>query len=155
MIWSVGATCDINGHAMFSEYFKELSSGKMEGHEPPPAVAKVDCPIPAEGNVYDYLFEHKGRGKWTPWLDLIKDKAISPNVQLLSEIIVPTLDTARYLCTVVVVLLPNHHYPIKSRELQSKIGESPGLSPIVFYFQICNKKMFSSLMLYIGPHTSL
>ena len=95
MIWSVGATCDANGHDVFSEYFRELSSGKLEGHEIPSAVGKVDCPIPPEGKIYDYFFEHKGRGKWTPWLDLIKDKAIDPNIKQLSEIIVPTLDTAR------------------------------------------------------------
>ena len=44
-----------------------------------------------------YLFEQKGRGKWTLWLDLIKDKGIDPNIKRLSEIIVPTMDTARYI----------------------------------------------------------
>ena len=37
----------------------------------------------------------KGRGKWTPWLDLIKDQTIDPNVKKLSDIIVPTMDTSR------------------------------------------------------------
>ena len=95
MIWSVGATCDKNGHEVFSEFFRELSGGRMEGHELPNTVGKVDMPLPAEGMVYDYLFEQKGRGKWTPWLDFVKDKSIDPNVKQLSEIIVPTLDTVR------------------------------------------------------------
>ncbi len=95
MIWSIGATCDKNGHDTFNEFFHELSSGRMEGHGIPAAVGKVDCPIPPEGTVYDYLFEQKGRGKWTPWLDFIKDKTIDPNIKQLSEIIVPTVDTAR------------------------------------------------------------
>lgn len=97
VVWSIGASCDKNGHDMFNEFFHELCSGKMEGHGIPSAVGKVDCPIPADGNIYDYFFEQKGRGKWTPWLDLIKDKTINPNVKQLSEIIVPTLDTARYV----------------------------------------------------------
>lgn len=96
VVWSIGATCDANGHDLFSDFFHELCSGKMEGHEMPTAVVKVECPMPPDGKVYDYLFEHKGRGKWTPWLDLIKDKGINPNIKQLSEIIVPTLDTARY-----------------------------------------------------------
>ena len=95
VIWSIGATCDKNGRDMFSDFFHELCSGKMEGHEIPSVVGKVDCPIPADGRVYDYLFEQKGRGKWTPWLDLVKDKGINPSIKQLSEIIVPTLDTAR------------------------------------------------------------
>ena len=97
MIWSVGATCDKNGRDVFNEFFRELCGGKMEGHEIPAAVGKVECPLPAEGSVYDYLFEAKSRGKWTPWLDFIKDKGISSSIKQLSEIIVPTLDTAR--CT--------------------------------------------------------
>ena len=96
MIWSVGATSDQDGHTKFDEFFRELASGKNEDHVIPPAVGgKVECPIPPEGLVYDYLFEQKGRGKWTPWLDLIRDKGINPNIMRLSEIIVPTMETAR------------------------------------------------------------
>ena len=95
VIWSIGATCDKKGHDIFNEYFCELVSGKMEGHEMPSALGgKIDCPLP-DGYVYDFFFEHKGRGKWSPWLDLIKDRNIKPGVKQLSEIIVPTVDTAR------------------------------------------------------------
>ena len=31
--------------------------GKMEEHEIPAVVGKIDTPIPPEGLVYDYLFE--------------------------------------------------------------------------------------------------
>ena len=37
----------------------------------------------------------KGRGKWTVWLDLVKDQSIDPHIKKLSDIIVPTMDTAR------------------------------------------------------------
>ena len=39
----------------------------------------------------------KGRGKWIPWLDTIRDKGVNPNIKRLSDIIVPTLDTARWV----------------------------------------------------------
>ena len=92
----MGATCDKDGHDKFNEFFHELTSGKSEDHPIPVSIGKIECPIPPEGLVYDYLFEQKGRGKWTLWLDLIKDKGIDPSVKRLSEIIVPTMDTARY-----------------------------------------------------------
>ena len=37
----------------------------------------------------------KGRGKWTVWLDAVKNQAIDPQIKKLSDIIVPTMDTAR------------------------------------------------------------
>lgn len=83
----------------------------MEAHETPSAVGKIETPLPPEGSVYDYLFEAKGRGKWTPWLDFIKDKSINPNIKQLSEIIVPTLDTVRY------VHLPFHACQLESVEV--------------------------------------
>ena len=69
LVWSVGATCDHDGHEKFSEFFRELisgelvrelSSGELEEHKTPPTVGKVECPIPPEGLVYDYLFEVRG-----------------------------------------------------------------------------------------------
>ena len=96
LIWSIGATCDKDSHVKFDDFLRTRTSGKSEdAPEIPPLVGKVECPVPPEGLVYDYLFEFKGRGKWTPWLDLIKDKAVDPSINRLSDIIVPTMDTAR------------------------------------------------------------
>ena len=96
MVWSVGATCDKNGRDVFSNFFHELCCGKVEGRGVPKVLeGKVECPLPLEGLVYDYMFEMKGHGKWTPWLDLVKDRSIDTSIIHLSEIIVPTLDTAR------------------------------------------------------------
>ena len=35
------------------------------------------------------------RGKWTLWLDTIKNTGIDPSIKKLSDIIVPTMDTVR------------------------------------------------------------
>ena len=57
LVWSLGATCDGNGHEKFDSFLRELMSGKMEGHDIPSEVGKIDVPIPPEGLVYDYMFE--------------------------------------------------------------------------------------------------
>jgi dynein heavy chain len=59
---------------------------------------------PDAGLVYDYLFDKSGN--WLHWLDTVpKDFSIAGNAKF-SEIIVPTLDTARY--TYVLQLLVEH-----------------------------------------------
>ncbi len=94
----MGATGDKDSQVKFDSFLREMMMGKSdETPEIPVLIGKVDCPIPPEGLVYDYLFEFKGRGKWTPWLDLIKDKTTNPNIKQLSDIIVPTMDTVRYV----------------------------------------------------------
>ena len=48
---------DKNGRDKFDELFRELMSGKHEEHSIPSEVGKIDCPIPPEGLIYEYLFE--------------------------------------------------------------------------------------------------
>lgn len=102
----MGATGDKDSQVKFDNFLRDMVTGKTEeAPEIPPLIGKVDCPMPPEGLVYDYLFEFKGRGKWTPWLDLIKDKTTNPNVKQLSDIIVPTMDTARWRNWLIVYIL--------------------------------------------------
>lgn len=61
----------------------------------PSSIGKMDIPIPDTGLVYDYMFERKARGRWVPWLDTVRDQTLD-RYQSETEIIVPTLDTARY-----------------------------------------------------------
>lgn len=96
IVWSLGATGDIPSQQKFDTYFRDLTSDKIEEYKMPVCVGKIDCPIPPEGTVYDYKFDANGRGKWTPWLDIVRDQTINPNIQKLSDIIVPTVNTARY-----------------------------------------------------------
>ena len=48
---------DKNGRDKFDELFRELMSGKHEEYPIPNEVGKIDCPIPPEGLIYEYLFE--------------------------------------------------------------------------------------------------
>ena len=95
MVWTLGATGDKQSYEKFDTFFRELVGGKLEPHPIPDVVGKIECPIPPEGSVHDYLFEPNGRGKWTHWLETIKNATVDPSVKKLSDIIVPTMDTAR------------------------------------------------------------
>ena len=56
-MWSLGATVNKDGRDKFDAFLRDLMGGKMEEHEMPAVVGKIDTPIPPEGLVYDYLFE--------------------------------------------------------------------------------------------------
>lgn len=56
-MWSLGATVNKDGRDKFDAFLRELMGGKLEEHEIPAVVGKIDTPIPPEGLVYDYLFE--------------------------------------------------------------------------------------------------
>jgi dynein heavy chain len=124
LVWSLGATVDDAGRAIFSE---RLAALVKSGGEAPPtarpvsgavtgpphghghghghgaaldlttqALLKFEQPLPDEGSCYDYLFELKGKGKWVKWMFTVEgEMTLKPN-QKLRDAIVPTTDTARY-----------------------------------------------------------
>ena len=57
VVWSVGACVDTDSRVKFDAFFRDLINGKNEEHPIPSIVGKIDAPIPAEGLVYDFLFE--------------------------------------------------------------------------------------------------
>ncbi|XP_019624138.1 PREDICTED: dynein heavy chain 12, axonemal-like isoform X1 [Branchiostoma belcheri] len=96
LIWSVGATSDGDGRDRFDKWLREFLQGKDEKFPMPSTIGKIDVPIPDQGTVYDYLFETKGRGKWIPWTNMISSTLTADKNTKMSEILVPTMDTARY-----------------------------------------------------------
>ena len=57
IVWSIGATCDADSRIKFDAMFKDLMSGKMEEYPIPAFIGKIDCPMPADHSVYEYMFE--------------------------------------------------------------------------------------------------
>lgn len=55
VIWSICATGDKSSQDKFDAFFRDLSGGKKD--EIPQAVGKIECPLPPEGTIYDYMFE--------------------------------------------------------------------------------------------------
>uniref|UniRef100_A0A3P8ZCE8 AAA+ ATPase domain-containing protein n=1 Tax=Esox lucius TaxID=8010 RepID=A0A3P8ZCE8_ESOLU len=96
LVWSVGGSCDMDSRERFDKYLREILSGKAEGHPIPSPVSKWECPHDDKGLVYDYYYEFKGKGRWVPWTDSIKNVHLGDKNTKVTDIIVPTIDTVRY-----------------------------------------------------------
>lgn len=97
IIWSIGATVNQDGRQIFSEFLREMIAGKNEQHPMPAIIGKFDTQLPEQGLVYYYFYEIKGRGNWSPWTHLLRGQELTPDKSVnVQNIIVPTMDTARY-----------------------------------------------------------
>uniref|UniRef100_H3DKJ5 Dynein axonemal heavy chain 7 n=1 Tax=Tetraodon nigroviridis TaxID=99883 RepID=H3DKJ5_TETNG len=96
LVWSVGGSCDTDSREKFSEFFREIISGKSVEHPIPASVGEWDCPMTEAGLVYDYRYEFKGRGCWVHWNESIKKGPLGNKNTKVQDIIVPTIDTIRY-----------------------------------------------------------
>ncbi|XP_045521817.1 dynein axonemal heavy chain 1-like [Pieris brassicae] len=94
IIWSVGATCDHNGRAIFSDFMRNI----MEENGTRPA-------FPKEGRVYDYTLHDGGftdptddgepaNPYWYNWMANLDEYEVDPEWQF-ADIEVPTLDNVR------------------------------------------------------------
>ncbi|KNC96829.1 uncharacterized protein SPPG_07663 [Spizellomyces punctatus DAOM BR117] len=94
--WSLGGTIDGESRKKFDRFFRTLVDGNNSEHSPPRNV-KIDKPIPADGLIYDYVFEKERKfgGSWKLWVDTIPKFEI-PAKAKFNSITVPTVDTARY-----------------------------------------------------------
>ncbi|RVE40840.1 hypothetical protein evm_014510 [Chilo suppressalis] len=92
--WSVGATCDHNGRAMFSDFMRSV----MDENNFKPA-------FPKEGRVYDYTLHDGGftdptedgepaNPYWYNWMANLEEYEVDPEWQF-ADIEVPTLDNVR------------------------------------------------------------
>ncbi|XP_076341069.1 dynein axonemal heavy chain 12-like [Tachypleus tridentatus] len=104
-IWSIGGTCDETGREAFSLFLRELLSGMVKNWPVPHAVGKITCPLPDDGQVYDFVFETKGKGQWHKWSDSIK--SLDSDKVNIREVIVPTVDTVRYFYLMDLCILHN------------------------------------------------
>ncbi|XP_037539995.1 dynein heavy chain 12, axonemal [Nematolebias whitei] len=109
LVWSVGGACDADSREKFSEFFRRTISGKTKENPIPQTVGKWECPLDEKGQVYDYFYEFKGKGKWIHWNEEIQNINLGDKNTKVQEIIVPTIDTVRY--TYLMDLCINHGVP--------------------------------------------
>ncbi|XP_063895398.1 dynein axonemal heavy chain 1 [Helicoverpa armigera] len=94
VIWSVGATCDHNGRAIFSDFIREATTE-----------AGLKPLFPAEGRVYDYTLHDGGftdptedgepaAPYWYSWMAKLGKYVVDPDWQY-ADIEVPTMDNVR------------------------------------------------------------
>eukprot|EP00794_Sanderia_malayensis_P007414 gene7414-8234_t len=106
LVWSIGASCDGKSRLKFDVFVKELFAGKNDNCPIPSVVSKIEHAMPTEHTVYDFMFERKGRGNWVLWTKTIRDTTL-PHGKKVNEIIVPTMDTARYSHLMELMVLNN------------------------------------------------
>ncbi|KAI8468854.1 MAG: dynein heavy chain 8 [Monoraphidium minutum] len=106
LAWGVGGSADEKGRQEFDAFFRLLiAGGAPAGFDDllppkPPGLAHAP-PMPDEGSIYDFVWDPKaagggrGAGAWVQWSAVTPALAI-PQGAAFGDIIVPTIDTARY-----------------------------------------------------------
>ncbi|XP_053982409.1 dynein axonemal heavy chain 7 [Hylaeus volcanicus] len=104
-IWAMGGTLMVDSRDSFSELFRALTQREFpedvrerfdisEDTADPPKPYVVNLPL--TGSVFDYKYIKEGRGRWRPWTEDLADVPSIPSDMPVNQIIVPTIETARY-----------------------------------------------------------
>ena len=93
-VWSVGGALNGKARETFNVYVRSLYLGEVETT---PHSIKFPTPVPDDGLVYDYIFITQGKGKWMKWISTIDTEMVIKRGQKLKDVLVPTMDTARYM----------------------------------------------------------
>lgn len=128
LVWSLGGALVGDSRTKFDAFYRTLISGTDQKHPRPKSIkmAKVHLiPIcvylcdyhiclqnhlfPERDTVFDYFFQKTG-GIWALWDDLLDRNATIPAGAKVSELIIPTVDTARQ--TYFLDTLTKHGVPL-------------------------------------------
>ena len=96
LTWSIGGVLDSESRVKFDTFVRSLLTGKNESYPYPATGGRWECHLPADGTLYDYVYEYKQRGQWRQWSETIRNEVI-PEDKPLKELIIPTVDTARFI----------------------------------------------------------
>ncbi|OAJ39728.1 hypothetical protein BDEG_23556 [Batrachochytrium dendrobatidis JEL423] len=94
IIWAVGGSVNEAGRHKFSDFLRSVlfSTGDI----PKPNSFDVELSLPSEGLVYDYYFDRSEPNSWKSWLEMLPLNYSIPPKTKYDNIMVPTVDTARY-----------------------------------------------------------
>ncbi|KAL7754340.1 hypothetical protein RI367_000321 [Sorochytrium milnesiophthora] len=109
-VWSLGANVDNDGRLKFDKFFRSLLDGTVPEAAMPDDV-KIPKVFPPDGLVYDFTFikdRSPTGGSWRHWSQTLADYVIPPQAKF-SQIIVPTVDTARYTHLLELLIKHNKH----------------------------------------------
>ncbi|EFN75889.1 Dynein heavy chain 7, axonemal [Harpegnathos saltator] len=157
-IWAMGGTLMANYREWFNVLFRALLADQF-----PKAVrARFDIPLeisdpkrpyavplPLAGSVFDYKFIKEGRGKWTPWLDDLKDVPPIPRDMPVNQIIVSTVETVRYFH--LFHYLVTHHKPVL---LVGPTGTGKSVYIMEYLLQRTNPEIFKPLFVIFSAQTT-
>ncbi|XP_075305326.1 dynein axonemal heavy chain 3 [Odontesthes bonariensis] len=99
VVWSLGGTITGDSRKKFNVFYRILIAGMDDEHPRPKSIKlKKNNLFPERGTVYDYYFLKDGQGQWNVWTDAItKEENVIPPGANVSDLIIPTMDTARQL----------------------------------------------------------
>jgi dynein heavy chain len=97
-VWSIGGCLENEDERnKFDLGIREVIFGKNLQHPLPPTLnGKFDALPPVEGVLFDFVFDFRARGQWKHWNDIIKNTDV-PEIYNIDELLVPTIDSARYI----------------------------------------------------------
>ena len=115
LTWTVGGALDGDSRVKFDTFIRSLltglddvisqtnslveicriCTGKNDAYPFPSNIGRWECHLPADGTLYDYVYEYKQRGQWRQWAESIRNIPL-PETGSLKDLIVPTVETARY-----------------------------------------------------------
>ncbi|KXS15928.1 hypothetical protein M427DRAFT_111568 [Gonapodya prolifera JEL478] len=109
LVWSIGATTNDVGRMKMDSFLRTATLGTNPAC-PPAQDFKFEAILPESGLVFDYVFELSGGGTWRSWVDTLPGDYNIPPKAKYNQILVPTIDTARY--SFLLRLLAKHHMQV-------------------------------------------
>ncbi|XP_058892872.1 dynein axonemal heavy chain 3 [Kogia breviceps] len=97
LVWTVAGTINADSRKKFDLFFRNLIMG-MDNNNPRPKSVKLtkNNIFPERGSIYDFYFLKQGGGHWYTWTEYItKEEEDIPADAKVSELIIPTMETAR------------------------------------------------------------
>nr|XP_014349786.1 PREDICTED: dynein heavy chain 3, axonemal [Latimeria chalumnae] len=98
LVWTIGGTLTGDSRKKFDAFYRNLIMGMDDRHPRPKSVKLTKNNVfPERGSVYDYYFHKQASGQWNTWTDYItKEEAVIPTGAKVSDLIIPTMETARH-----------------------------------------------------------
>ncbi|KAM9385712.1 LOW QUALITY PROTEIN: dynein axonemal heavy chain 3 [Pholidichthys leucotaenia] len=94
-VWTVGGTITGDSRKSFDVFFRNLITGRIDEHPRPKSIKlKKNNIFPESSTIYDYYFHKGGQGQWNVWTVLIKEESLIPAGAKVSDLIIPTMETA-------------------------------------------------------------
>ncbi|XP_006892767.1 PREDICTED: dynein heavy chain 3, axonemal [Elephantulus edwardii] len=97
LVWTIAGTINADSRKKFDVFFRNLIMDMDDNHPRPKSVRLTKNNIfPENGSIYDFYFLKQGRGHWNAWTEYItKEEEEIPEGAKVSELIIPTMETAR------------------------------------------------------------